>query len=574
MVKGNMEHRRKALKERFPFWERLTLSQRFDKLAEEFAENEFIATEEQHYTYREAKHHIDELAKGLIQLGIKPREHVAVALGNYPEFVFLTFALAKIGAIKISVNYRLCTQELNYVLKHSDAVCLLTMPRNPKQGMRQMVQKLCPELLEDKTSPVFPRLRKVVVFGEKEFQGTRSVISFTKMKKKASLVSEQELEERQAQTGYPDEITDIFYTSGTTGKPKGAMLSHDMLWRSAYGSCINRAFEIGRRIFIPIPFFHVYGYVEGILAASLVGGTVIPQLKFDAEKALRLMEKEKANDILCVPAIAINLLNCPNLREFDLSALRAVYCSAAPTPLWVWERIRKDLGVKEINTGYGMTEVCGASAQNDPLDSPEVLAARVGKILPGGSSGLPEYGFRHTQYKTVHPETGQDLSPGQEGELVCRGNIVTKGYYNEPLVTEKAINKDGWLKTGDLGRIDENGYIELTGRCKDMYKVGGENVSPQRIERTIEECEKVAQAAVVGIPDVKMGEIGVAFIQIKKNQKCTEEEIRCYCEPKLSKFELPKHYIFIEEKDWPLTPTKKIQKTKLKDKAVQDLNRK
>ena len=564
------DRRRKELEKRFPVWERLTLGDRFDKLVEEFADREFIFTLNQSFSYREVQNKSNQLAKGLLKLGIKPREHVAVLMANYPEFIFLTFALAKIGAVKVPLNYRMRSEELAYAVKQSDSVCLIAMERNPEVTYSEIIPVLFPEILEGKTSLQFPRLRKIVAFSETGNREISGAIDFDELMTWGAEVPDAELEQVQARVKYPDEVVDILYTSGTTSDPKGVMLTHDMLWRSAYGSCLSRAFEDGRRIFVPIPFFHVFGYVEGILAGSIVGGAVIPQIKFNVPEAFQLIAKGKVNDILCVSAIAENLVNYPELKSHDLSELRAMYCAGTPVPLWTWKKIQQELNLTELNTGYGMTEVCAGSMQTAPGDPVEIISTRVGRQMPGGCSGLPEFGYKHTEYKVVDPLSGEDLPPGSEGELACRGNIVTKGYYNKPIETAQVVDKDGWLRTGDIGIIHSDGYFELTGRSKEMYKIGGENVSPKEIEQTIEQLPKVVRAVVVGVPDRKMGEVGVAFVEVKQGENCTCEDIIDHCSKKLAKFKVPKHVKILKEEEFPFNASGKIQKFKLQEMVIQE----
>jgi len=571
-MSNEFDRRRKELEERIPYWERLTLGARFDRLVEEFADREFIFTQNKSYSYREVQRETNQLAKGLLKLGIKPREHVAVLMANYPEFILLIFALAKIGAVKVPLNYRLRSEELDYVVKQSDSVCLIAMDCNAEVNYKEIISNLFSEVLEGRRSLQYEKLRKIVVFSESGSAGIAGAMDFQALMDLGCEVSDAELQEVQESVKYPDEVVDILYTSGTTCQPKGVMLTHDMMWRSAYASCISRAFENGRRIFVPIPLFHAFGYVEGLLAAGLVGGAVIPQVKFDVAEALRLMSDGKANDILCVTAIAENLVNSPDLKNYDLSKLRSMYCAGTPVPKWTWEKLQTDLELSELNTGYGMTEVAGGSMQTAPGDPIDVIATRVGRQKPGGCSGLPEFGFKNTEYKVVDPVTGKDLPPGSEGELACRGNIVTKGYYNKPIETAEVIDKDGWLRTGDIGIMHSNGYFELTGRSKEMYKIAGENVSPKEIEQVIEQLSKVVRAVVVGVPDRKLGEVGTAFVEIKQGEQCTAEEIIQFCNQKLAKFKVPKYVRFTMTNEFPMTANLKIQKFKLKEIAIKELN--
>lgn len=569
MLKEELNRRRKQLIERYPVWKRMTLGNRFDELVEQFGQHEFIYTANKSYTYRDVYEKTNELAKGLLKLGIKPRDNVAVLMPNCPEFIILTFALAKIGVVKIPLNHRLKSDELAYIVKQSDAACLIAYD---EEHNKDLIPVLFRDVLERKGSSEFPSLRSVVIFNETGCISFEGAENFDNLYEIGSEVSDDEFKQIQSVVKYPDEVVDMFYTSGTTGQPKAAMLTHDMLWRTAYASCVNRAFEIGRRIFVPIPFFHVYGYVEGILAVCLVGGTIIPQLRFNEIQAFQLIEQGCANDIICVPAIAEAMINNPSFKKYDFPKLRAMYCSATPTPLCLWEKIYNGFNLTEINTGYGMTEVCGATVQTEPSDLLEITAVRVGKLKPGGSSGVPEYDFHNTQYKVIDPATGVDLPSGLMGELVCRGNTVTKGYYKKPQETADAIDRDGWLRTGDLGIIHNDGYIELIGRCKDIYKINGENVSPQEIEKVIEQLPQVSRVAVVGVPDPIKGEVGAAFIELEDGQLCTETQIIQICEEKLSHFKVPKYIAFIKKEEFPITPSLKIQKFKLKERVIREFN--
>lgn len=569
-MQGEFNRRRCELEKRFPVWERMTLGDRFDQLAEQFSDREFIYTSKKSYSYNEVKNMSDLLAKGLLKLGIKNREHVAVSMANYPEFIFLTFALAKIGAVKVPVNYRLRSDELSYILAQSDAVCLVIMDKLGNLDYLDILKSVCPEILEGKPCERFPLLRHIIIFSESGNVNYMEALSFNDVIEQGKELSDSELAD--AQSKYPDEVVDILYTSGTTGKPKGVMVTHDNLWRSAYGSCLNRAFEDGRRIFIPIPYYHVFGYVEGILAGSLVGGCIIPQIAFDAVEALRLIQDGKANDMLCVSTVAINLINCPELKNFNLSCLRATYCAGTPTPLWTWQRIQDELGLTELNTGYGMTEVCAGSMQTAPGDSIDVIANRVGRQMPGGSSGLPEFDYKHTEYKVIDPYTGKNLPAGSEGELACRGNIVTKGYYNKPLETNEVIDKDGWLRTGDIAIIHKDGYFQLTGRSKEIYRIAGENVSPKEIEDVLDSHPKVYRSCVIGVPNKKLGEVGMAFIETAENCECMEEEILDYCRKKLAHFKVPKYIKFVDISTLPMTTSLKIKKVELREMVVREMN--
>lgn len=555
--------------QKYPVWERKTLGDRFDEFVKEYPNREFIYTPEKQYTYAETKLKADQLAKGLIKIGIERREHVAMIMANYPEAVFVKFGAAKIGAVNVPLNYRSQKDELKYVLWQSDTSCLITMDEWSNLNYIEMLKDLCPEVFAGGKSAEFPLLKHIVVFSPtgKRYPGT---IDFNELLQMGESLSDHELQSIQQKVCFPDEVVDILYTSGTTGKPKGVMLTHDMLWRKSYSSTLGRAIEDGRRIYIPLPIYHVFGYVEGILAALWIGGAILPQATFDVDAGLQLIQDGKANDVLCVPTIAINMVNSSNLSQYDLSTLHAMYCAGAPAPVWLWQKIITDLGLKHLNTGYGMTETSSAAVQSQPWDgvNAEIIGTRVGQISPGGAAGYPEYGNKVIEYKVISTITGKDLEQGQEGELVCRGPVISRGYYKKPQETAEVIDKDGWLKTGDLAIIHEAGYIELTGRSKELYRIGGENVAPKDVEEVISSHPKVNQVYVVGIPDVKLGEVGMCFIELKQSETCTAQEIIELCRAKLAAFKVPKYVKFLTIDEIPVTSTGKVQKFKLREQGI------
>lgn len=537
----SLEERRRALEENYPVWEKLTLYQRLLRTVKAYPDS-VCFVDEKRYTYRMIAEMVGQAAAALEHLGVRERDCVAVMMGNRVEFLVITFALAKIGAIKVPVNRNAGAEELAYILKQTEA------------------KVVAAEYSENRTWEAYPGLSHIICLDEwpKKCEGGVSWKEFLAVGKgrESSLVK------------HPEEPSDIIYTSGSTGKPKGVILTHDMLLRSAYASCINRGFEEGRRIYVPLPLFHVYGYVEGLLAAIFVAGSILVKRgKFQAETALKLMQDEKANDILSVPFMMMKLLACPKLESYDLSELHAVYCSASVCPKWVWGQIRKRLKAEEVITGYGMTEVAGASMQTVPLDEDTILEGRVGKILPGGCAGVPEWNGAIIQYRVIDGATGLDMPPKEYGELICRGPVVTKGYYHFPEATDRAIDSDGWFHTGDVGYFDENGYLRYLGRCNDIYKINGENVSPQFLDRVISKCEAVAAVETVGVPDEELGWVGAAFVELKTPGPQEEEKVKSYCHSTLAAFQVPKYFFFTHSSTWPHTSTGKVQKYKLREMA-------
>ncbi|WP_185150952.1 AMP-binding protein [Peribacillus simplex] len=554
----------------YPVWERMTISQRLESTVSKYPERTYIYTSQQSYTYQETDKCMNHLAQGLVKLGIKRRDHVACLLPNSPEFIFSKFAVSKVGCVNVPLNFKAGTEELEYLLKQSDSKYLIMMDNFAGINYIDMLNEIDPDLLSKGKSAKLPMLCQVIIVSPNNRQ-YENTIDFCNLIEQGKTVGNQIKEMIQNIPHYPEEVSDILYTSGSTGKPKGAMLTHDTLLRSSFATCLSRAYEDGRRIYFPLPLHHSFSYVEGLLAALFVGGMVIPQAVFKPQETLILIEQSKATDMLIVPTIALALLNHPTIKDFDLTSLKSIMCASAPAPITLWKRLQEELYINELCTAYGMTEVSAASMHTAPGDSLEIITTTVGRIMPGGSSGLPEYGWRNTQYKVIDPFTGEDLPPGSEGELVCRGNILTIGYYKKPMETSGVIDKDGWLKTGDLGRIREDGYFELTGRSKELYIIGGENVAPKEVEIILSRHPKINQAYVVGVPDEKMGEVGMAFITIIDTERASEKEIREYCKEKLAKFKIPKYIKFISADEYPLTTTGKVQKFKLVEQAIEEL---
>lgn len=531
---GILRERQHALEAVYPKWEPLTLYQMLLKNAEKCPSAPFLLTEKNSLTYWQTLGQVQQTVRGLQALGVRHGTRVAVALGNCPEYVFLTFALSALGAIKVPVNIELGKIEQEDLLRHMDPSLLIVRAGDgielyPCQGGQP--HGLSWKALTSMGTPAYTP---------------------------AGPVS-------------PDDICDIIYTSGSSGTPKGVLLTSDMLLRSAFGSCLNRGFELGRRIFVPLPLFHVYGYVEGLLAALLAEGAVIlPKGHFSPEETLKLMHLRQANDLLCVPGMMRKLLQSPALSRTPLHTLHAVYCSASAYPSWLWRAVHERLGISDIITGYGMTETAGAALQTAPGDAEQTVLRRVGRILSGGCAGSEAYGGALLEYRIADPATGAVLIEGETGELQCRGLTVSHGYYHNEEADAAAFTPDGWLRTGDLGRFDENGYLELLGRKCSRYKCNGENVSPEFVARILEQCPLVAHAEVVGIPDDKTGETGAAFIELLRdaNPDGARETLRLFCKAHLARFQMPKAYYFLKNEDWPLTAAGKISRRALRETAL------
>ncbi|WP_174614513.1 class I adenylate-forming enzyme family protein [Virgibacillus ihumii] len=566
----SIEERRAALEQCFPEWPRHTVAEHFSEMCRQYANRPFIYIEDDTVTYGKVWTEALRYAKSFLKLGVKRREHIAVLMENDKVYPSLMIAASIVGAVFIPINTMLSRDELGYILQQSDSSYLLLHDRIKGNDTAGFVK----DLLDDPAFQEASVLEHVVCMSTGD-SADQFFIDWDDFYAGGEAASEAELDARYNASLYPDEVAQIMYTSGSTGKPKGVMLTHDHLLRCSYSTCLSRAIEDGRVTFAPLPFYHCFAIVEGILGMSFVGGSLISASRFSPLSALEKMEAYKANDFLCVPSMLVPLLNEPErVSEFDLSHLFAIWCGAAPAPVHVWENAVKTLGLTEILTGYGQTEVTSSGVTTELDDPIERIATRVGRPKLGGAAGLPEFNGSTVQYKTSDPETGEDLEPGSVGALVIRGCTVTNGYYNKPDETAKAIDKDGWLHTGDVGRIDENGYIELLGRTSDLYKVSGELVAPREVEEVIAEHPAVNQVFIVGVPDKVTTEAGAAFVELKPGESCVRRDIIDWCSSRVARFKIPRHVWFIEASDWPLTSTSKVQKFRLKEMAEERIERK
>ncbi len=549
--------RRSWLIEQYSPWPRRTLADHFTELAARFGDRPVLVTPDSSITYTELLQQSRQLAKALVAMGVHRRDHIAVLFGNEPVFIMLTLAISMVGGVVVPMNTMLREEELDYLLEQSD--CKWVFLHQTASGIDH--EKAVASILRDheKRARALP-IEQVVVLPTTESPVVEDFQDWEQFQTRGNSVSDEQLDARREASRYPDEVVNIIYTSGTTGAPKGVMLTSDMLLRCGYSSALSRAFEQGWRAFTPLPLYHVFAFVEGLMAVSFVGGTIITMPTFKPSQALTMVQDLRAKDILCVPTVLLALVNEAEREHYDLSELHALMCAAAPAPVPLWQRAINALGLTEMITGYGGTEVSAATVHTQLGDSLDRLTTKVGRIKPGGPSGLEEYGWANSQYKVVDPDTGEDLADGQIGELTVRGNFVTRGYYKKPDETARHIDKDGWFRTGDLGRIDENGYLEFHGRANELYKVSGENVSPKEIEEVISQHPAVSQAYVVGIPSSVTTETGVALIELRQGATLSRHEIFNWCREHLAKFKVPRYYFFLDSSEWPMTGTGKIQK--------------
>jgi len=512
----------------------------------------------QRWNYDELDADVDRVACGLIALGVEKGSHVAVWATNWPQWVLLQFATARIGAVLVTINPAYRAFELGYVLKQADVDTLFLLDQFRGSNYFAMLQEAVPGLKACRPGQIqleeFAKLRNVVAIQGKPEGGMTSWDSFLEAADKVSL---QQLMARERETD-PGDAINIQFTSGTTGFPKGATLTHRNLLLNAYyiGECQELTSK--DRICIPVPFYHCFGCVLGVLGAAVRGAAmIIPAEHFDAEATLTAIESEKATSIYGVPTMFIAQLDHPSRAKRDLSSLRTGIMAGSPCPIEVMQRVVDELGAREITIAYGLTEASPVITQTRTDDPLELRVKTVGRPLPD------------VEVKIVDPSTGNELGDEQQGELCTRGHVVMLGYYNMPEATEAAIDQDGWLHSGDLAVRMPNGYYRITGRMKDMVCRGGENIYPREIEEFLYTHPAVADVAVVGVPDPKYVEELAAWIALKPDAKVTAEEIQKFCRDNLAHFKVPKHVKFVTE--FPQTVTGKIQKFKIRELMIEEL---
>ncbi|MCV7358558.1 class I adenylate-forming enzyme family protein [Mycolicibacterium fluoranthenivorans] len=561
-VRRSIEERRQVLRHRFPSWRPVSLAGWLDACAERYPSRPFVLADSATMTYREVAEESRRLAAGLFALGVRAGDRVGMLMANYPEFVSVKFAIACVGAIAVPFNYLYRENELAFVLADSGCRVLVTMTEFGSLDYQHMLDTIVPGWHSpgfadrDAGADGLAELRRVVVLdtGGEPRRGALSVRSLADLGGDGPAAS-------SIQAVDPLSAGDMLYTSGTTGAPKGVVVTHDAVLRTAYASALTRAYEDGRRILYSLPCYHMFGYVEGLLSVMFVGGAVILQPTFSAEGYFRGIAEHRATDLLCVPTMAVAMVESPVRGDYDLSSLQAVLCGSAPAPRWLWPQVTRDFGVTEIVTGYGMTECGGAMTLTLPEDPLDVLCGTVGKPKLAGAAGVPGSDAL-VSYRAVDPDTGETMPAGVEGELLSAGPTAMLGYWNRPQDTARTL-RDGWLHSGDLGCVDADGYLRVTGRSKELYKSGGELVMPKEIEDLLAGHPGISQVFAVGLSDERWGEIGCAVVVPAPGWQLTEQDVLALCRQKLARFKVPKRVVFYRAQDLPTTPTGKVQKYRL-----------
>ncbi|QDQ00309.1 AMP-binding protein [Lysinibacillus fusiformis] len=530
-----------------------TIGQLLDEQTEKYPKREALvyADRDLRMTYEELNHQSRLVARGLMSLGIEKGDHIAVWTTNVPEWVQLQFGTGKMGAPIVTVNTNYRAHELEYLLKQSDAKTIILIENFRDHSFMNTLQELCPELEHcepgNLQSRRLPLLKNVILIGNTKYPG---VLNWSDVLTAAEQVTEELLEQRQQLLHY-DDVINIQYTSGTTGFPKGVMLTHYNLVNNALNiaECMRLTYE--DRLCIPVPFFHCFGCVIGTLAITTSGGTMVPVQEFSPAEVLRTVEQEKCTALHGVPTMFISELNLPNFSSYELSSLRTGVMAGSNCPIEVMKAVIDKMGMTDVTICYGQTESSPVITQTRADDPFDLKVETVGRALPS------------LEVKIVVPGTDEEAAPNEQGELCTRGYHVMKGYYKNPEETKVAIDQDGWLHTGDLATKDEAGYIRVTGRLKDMIIRGGENLYPREIEEFLYTHPKISDVQVAGVPDPVYGEEAAAWIILKEGEQITEEEIRDFCRDKISRHKIPKYIFFIES--YPMTASGKVQKFKLRE---------
>lgn len=561
-----IEQRRAALQARFPVWSPTTLDGFLDRCAAEFPDRPLVLTDDRTLTYAQTQAWSRRLADGLAALGVRRGDRVGMVMANHLEFAPLKFAIARAGAVAVPFNYLYQAAELAYVLRQSRCNVLITMTGFAGLDYPAMLDEIAPGW-ESGSSGALPDLRTVV-----QLPTTGAARDGVRTVEELGTLGDARPGASDGACAEPGDLGDILYTSGTTGSPKGVMVTHDAVQRTGYASALTRAFEDGRRILFSLPCYHMFGYVEGLLAAMVVGGAIVPRTSFTPADYVAGIERHRATEILCVPTMTVALLESPDRAGRDLSSVFAILSGAAPAPVWLWEKVRAELGITEITTGYGMTECGGAMTMSLPEDPLERHSATVGRVKLAGVAGLPDRSGDLCHYRTVDPVDGTELPDGAEGELVSRGPTHMLGFWDKPDETAAGL-RDGWVFSGDLGRVRDDGYLQITGRSKELYKSGGELVMPKEVEELLTRVPGVSQAYAVGVPDERWGEVGCAWIVPEPGVTLDPDDLIAVCKDKLARFKVPKHVLLTTSEELPTTPTGKVQKFRLAARAAERLAR-
>jgi fatty-acyl-CoA synthase len=493
------------------------------------------------WTYAELDGAVSDLAAGLLAAGIGIGDRVALWAPNMGEWILLQHATARIGAILVNINPAYRTHELSYVLQQSGSRMLVAVPAFKTSDYRAMVAEV---------RDACPALTEVMWIGGADWAALAGTDAT------APGVADR-LAERIAALSFDDPIN-IQYTSGTTGFPKGATLTHHNILNNGFFLGEVMGYTPADRVCVPVPFYHCFGMVIGNLAAlTHASAVIIPAPSFDAAATLAAVAAERATSLYGVPTMFIAMLADPSLADLDLSSLRTGMMAGATCPVEVMKRVVSELGMAEVTIGYGMTETSPVSLQTRRDDDLERRVSTVGRVHP------------HVEVAVVDPETNLVVPRGVRGELRSRGYMVMRGYWEQPELTAEAIDAAGWMHTGDLAVMDNDGYVRIVGRIKDLVIRGGENIAPREVEEFLYTHPDVVDAQVVGVPDDRFGEELCAAVRLAPGSTLTAEELREFCRGRISHHKIPRYVVVVDA--YPMTVTGKVQKYLLREQAIEVL---
>lgn len=513
----------------------------------------------QRLTFAELSAAVEQFARGLMHLGVQKGDRVGIWATNSSEWVIVQFATAKIGAVLVNVNPAYLAYELKFALAQSGCQTLIMVPNFKTADFISIFFETCPEAKAARAGTLsaadLPFLKNLILIDKTHpdsFFGWNQILAM------GDRVALAQLRQREAGLSF-DEPINIQYTSGTTGHPKGAVLSHHNIVNNALlvAECMRIA--PGDRICVPVPFYHCFGMVMGNMAAVLKASTiVIPAPYFDALRTLEAVAEEKCTALYGVPTMFRAELEHPEFDRFDLGSLRTGIMAGSPCPIQLMKRVVAEMHCPEITIAYGQTESSPVITQTTTDDPVELRVTTVGRALP------------HTEVKIIDPATGKIVPRGTQGELCTRGYCVMKGYYNNEQATRSAVDSDGWLHTGDIAVMREDGYCRIAGRVKDMIIRGGENIYPREIEEFLYTCPGISEVQIVGVPSAKYGEEVAAWVKLQPGAALSAEEIRTFCRGKIASFKIPRYVKMVNE--FPMTVTGKIQKFRMREVMIRELS--
>ncbi|MGA9774035.1 MAG: AMP-binding protein [Blastocatellia bacterium] len=527
-------------------------------LARDYPQNEALIYPDRNlrYDFSQLEWLARQVSKGLLDVGIKRGDRVALWASNVPEWVVLQFALANIGAILVTVNTSLRASELEYLLKQSEANTLITIAGFRDVDYVKAIYEIVPELQTSEEGSLhsarLPDLRNVIYIGDDHPGG---MIRYDSLLARSENITDEQLDACAACQDV-DEVINMQYTSGTTGFPKGVMLTHRNIVNNGYWLAEGIALTPADKLCLPVPLFHCFGCVIGVLGAYTHAAALVPLESFDALRALQYIEKEKCTAIYGVPTMFIAELEQLDYHAFDLSSLRTGIMAGALCPEALMRKAIERMNLTELTIAYGLTEASPGITLTPRTDSIELRTQTVGRVMP------------EMEARIVDPATGSECEPGVAGELCCRGYNVMKGYYNNSQATIDAIDSAGWLHTGDQATIDMDGYVRITGRIKELIIRGGENVAPKEVEDLLRTHPKIADVYVYGVPDERLGEEVAAAIRLNSGETATPEEIREFCKGRIAGFKIPRQIRFVET--FPMTASGKVQKFKLREMHIRE----